>query len=127
MIFMIEDTKTLDPATLSDELIAALGSNYGISTAGNIITTNSPEEPDPAAFQSVLDAHVLKDHAGLKKAKDVRSIRDKLLLECDWTVLADAPLTSAQKTAWKAYRQELRNITEQPTFPTEIIWPTKLV
>lgn len=57
MIFTIEDPTTLDPAALSAELITAFGTNYGISTAGNIITTNGGE-PDPVAFQAVLDAHV---------------------------------------------------------------------
>lgn len=51
----------LDPAALSVELITALGSNFGISTAGIEITTNcKPDgEPDEAAFQAVLDAHIL--------------------------------------------------------------------
>ena len=56
--FTIQDPSTLDPAALSDELIKALGSNFGISTAGTVIQTNSPQEPDPVAFQAVLDAHV---------------------------------------------------------------------
>lgn len=58
MKFTIQDASTLDPAVLSDELTLALGSNFGISTAGTEISTNSEVEPDAAAFQAVLDAHV---------------------------------------------------------------------
>ena len=56
MKFTIQDASTLDPAALADELIAALGSHYGISTAGREITTQT--EPDAISFQAVLDAHV---------------------------------------------------------------------
>lgn len=70
MQFIIADVNTIDPAALSDEIIAVFGTNYGISTAGTIITTNG-EEPDPVAFQAVLDAHVGKSN------------RRKKLKECD--------------------------------------------
>lgn len=49
--------------------------------------------------------------------------RDARLAACDWTQLADAPLTSAQKTAWKTYRQALRDVTTQADFPASIVWP----
>lgn len=55
-------------------------------------------------------------------ADDIRAQRNALLAESDWTQIADAPVN---KTAWAAYRQELRDITEQAGFPTEVIWPTK--
>lgn len=55
-------------------------------------------------------------------ADAIRVQRNALLAESDWTQVADAPVN---KTAWAAYRQELRDITEQAGFPTEVIWPTK--
>jgi hypothetical protein len=71
MKFTITDASTLDPAVLADELIAALGSNFGISTAGTEITTNTPEQPDEVAFQAVLDAHVANAvPRSLSKAKN---------------------------------------------------------
>ena len=51
-----------------------------------------------------------------------RGKRGKLLATSDWTQVADAPVN---KTAWAAYRQELRDITEQAGFPININWPTK--
>ena len=51
----------------------------------------------------------------------VRVLRDTLLAQCDWTQLPDVPLET--KTAWAAYRQSLRDITNQPGFPDVIEWP----
>jgi hypothetical protein len=53
---------------------------------------------------------------------DVLTKRKKLLASSDWTQLPDVPL--ATKAAWATYRQELRDITAQSGYPTEIIWPT---
>lgn len=53
--------------------------------------------------------------------------RDELLASCDWTQMADAPLTKEQKTAWQTYRQALRDVTTQPGFPQELSWPEFVV
>ncbi len=55
---------------------------------------------------------------------EIRHIRNKYLQESDWTQLSDSPLTVEQKTQWQTYRQELRDVTNQPD-PKNIIWPTK--
>lgn len=43
------------------------------------------------------------------KIRMIRPQRNARLSACDWTQGLDAPLTAAQKTAWKNYRQELRD------------------
>lgn len=55
-------------------------------------------------------------------AADARAKRNTLLAASDWTQVADAPVN---KTAWAAYRQELRDITNQVGFPTTIDWPVE--
>lgn len=50
-----------------------------------------------------------------------RSERAKLLASSDWTQLPDVPL--ATKEAWATYRQALRDITAQPGYPFNVIWP----
>lgn len=52
----------------------------------------------------------------------VRSQRDGLLSECDWTQTLDAPV---DREAWAEYRQKLRDIPLQPGFPEVIDWPIK--
>jgi hypothetical protein len=53
----------------------------------------------------------------------IRYRRNIELKECDWTQIADSPLSEELKDEWKTYRQELRDITLQ-TDPYNIIWPT---
>lgn len=52
----------------------------------------------------------------------IKAERDNLLKGSDWTQLPDVPLTT--KELWAGYRQELRDITMQKGYPTDIIWPT---
>lgn len=54
-------------------------------------------------------------------AQNARATRDQLLTQSDWTQLPDAPV---DKAAWAAYRQKLRDISGQPIFPRNIVWPT---
>lgn len=53
----------------------------------------------------------------------VRAERDRLLQSTDWTQGADIPTTI--KSAYKPYRQALRDVPLQEGFPYNIIWPTK--
>jgi len=55
--------------------------------------------------------------------KTVRFKRGKKLQSCDWVVLSDVPIDPTKKTEWETYRQELRDITNQPD-PFNIVWPT---
>lgn len=53
----------------------------------------------------------------------IRTKRDALLAETDWTQLPDAPLSDDKKEQAREYRQMLRDIPQQDGFPAEIIWP----
>lgn len=52
----------------------------------------------------------------------VRSTRNRLLAESDWTQVLDAPVDRA---AWANYRQALRDVTLQAGFPSNVTWPSK--
>ena len=52
-----------------------------------------------------------------------RAQRDNLLADCDWTQVLDAPIDSATREAYRAYRQALRDIPDQEGFPDTITWP----
>jgi hypothetical protein len=54
----------------------------------------------------------------------IREERNRMLVETDWTQLADVPLSEEKKNAWKIYRQALRDTTLQKD-PHNIIWPIK--
>ena len=53
-----------------------------------------------------------------------RQQRSMLLMVCDWTQMADCPLSEETKQGWVTYRQALRDITTQEGFPFNINWPT---
>ena len=59
-----------------------------------------------------------------QEAKNVRSNRDELLADSDWTQIPDSPLDDSTKASWATYRTALRDITQQSNFPTNITWPT---
>lgn len=48
--------------------------------------------------------------------------RNNILYSCDWTQLPDVPLTPEQVAQWRVYRQEVRDVTNQPD-PFNITWP----
>ena len=54
----------------------------------------------------------------------VRTRRNHLLSETDWIVTKAKETGTNIPAAWKTYRQELRDITEQSD-PDNITWPTK--
>jgi hypothetical protein len=64
-----------------------------------------------AAYKAAKDA---------EQAKSVRQSRGEKLKDSDWTQIADS---TADKTAWAAYRQALRDVTGQEGFPWTIEWP----
>lgn len=51
----------------------------------------------------------------------LRLHRNTLLSACDYTVLQDA---QGDVEAWKAYRQELRDLPDNTTDPRQAVWPT---
>jgi hypothetical protein len=53
----------------------------------------------------------------------VRAERDRLLTACDWTQVADAPLTADEKQAWADYRQALRDVPQTFDSPEDVVWP----
>jgi len=79
---------------------------------GNVTTAADNE----AAYRATQDAN---------HGASVRIDRNRLLADCDWTVLTDSPLTTSQKTAWKNYRQALRDVTSSADFPHNITWPSQ--
>ena len=48
---------------------------------------------------------------------DKRAERNKLLTDSDWTQMNDSPLSNEDKTSWATYRQSLRDITADESWP----------
>jgi hypothetical protein len=56
-----------------------------------------------------------------QKSEDIRLMRNQLLSKCDWTQTKD--VSDYISSNWIQYRQDLRDITAQPGFPLDVIWP----
>ena len=54
-------------------------------------------------------------------AEDVRTKRNKLLQVSDWTQGRD--ISTAVSAIWAPYRAQLRDISAQPGFPFNVVWP----
>jgi hypothetical protein len=89
-----------------------------VEVVGGTITSSFPPAADYifdyVTKEWIPDIPVLETKA--------RERRNRFLAASDWTQMPDVLL--ATKTAWATYRQELRDITAQSGYPTEIIWPT---
>lgn len=70
-----------------------------------------------------LIQHVPINAPTINLAAIVRSSRNMLLAQSDWSQLPDVALDETEKTAWTVYRQELRDITNQEGFPDTVIFP----
>ena len=71
---------------------------------------------DPKQRAWVLDA--------VSAERAARSRRNDLLTHTDWVVLRAADQGEPMPPEWMAYRQALRDVTEQPGFPEGVVWPT---
>jgi hypothetical protein len=74
-------------------------------------------EPEPAPEPEPEPAPLTWD--------DIRSVRNGVLTQCDWTQLADAPLTTEQRAAWASYRQQIRAVPQTFETPEAVVWPSQ--
>ena len=89
---------------------------------------------DPELYRVVEDSVVsiadtlLAAKAREKAAIALRTLRDGMLKDSDWTQFVDSPLSDEKKNEWAVYRQLLRDIPSNysmDTSLTESVWPTK--
>ena len=89
---------------------------------GQFEATGIPNAPPALGMRWAPEIGKWVDARSVEQAwSDVRKDRDARLAGTDWTQLPDVPLST--KEAWAAYRQALRDITEQPGFPHDVQWP----
>ena len=109
------------------------------SNTNNILINHIEEINDISIFQEIIDIATAKIAADkvIAEEKEIitsemiaagaRQDRDFRLMQSDWTQiqLPDVSLTPDQIAQWKEYRRQLRDITLQPGFPNNIVWPEK--
>ena len=89
----------------------------------NVVRDMTAEE------QAAYDARQVTPLSALNQSlTDLREDRNRMLQECDWIELNNAPLTSSKKTEWQTYRTKLRDITnglDTVDKVKAVTWPTK--
>lgn len=78
--------------------------------------------PQPEDFDAVyMDEYVYENGQLTLPIEGInRDKRNSLLTECDWTQIADVPLTAECKAAFATYRQALRDVDL-----LNPVWPEK--
>ena len=74
-------------------------------------------------YQSFVAAHETADEVPAEYLFErIRIWRNKELAATDWTQLADS---TANKTVWATYRQQLRDLPTQNADPKKLKFPTQ--
>ena len=94
-----------------------IGPTYEEITWDESNTTSKPTEEQYNQLIAQVESEHLVEH------DQIRSKRNRLLVDSDWTQLSDVPLTTEEKTQWATYRQELRDFPETCN-PENPVWPT---
>ena len=105
-------------------------SSRHLNAQGVYRVSKLPDPEVPVGQKAVLDAMPTQADQGhwvlgwtLVALSDIeaRAMRDSLLASTDWTANSDVTMSDEMRV----YRQALRDITDQPGFPTDVTWPTK--
>ena len=108
--FYVEEIHTDIPADaveITEELHQSLladNSNGKVIQAGEDGQPVAVNPPEPTAEE---------------KAAIIRAKRDGMLSSTDWWAVQDRTMSQDEVN----YRQALRDITDQPTFPDSVVWP----
>ena len=128
-----ENPNTSFPTTIPDSLLEEFGvykvelkdSGYDNDDTKDVVEV-TPTLSGSVYVQTyqITDA----DSETIEKRKEikwveVRTKRNTLLSESDWTQFQDSPITGSTLTEWQTYRQSLRDVTTQSD-PYNIVWPT---
>ena len=102
---------------------AAIEGEYSAST--HFIKNQEAIEIPPAPDEGlVFDLWLQRWVPALgQDTRPILEIRNRLLSESDWTQIPDSQVSN--KAEWAAYRQALRDITNQPGYPLNFTWPEK--
>ena len=121
-----DEVKTVDYSGEDYEIHEVDVDVVGLTKSGHIVSdlegTHYHLSWDGSSVSADDDA--LATYQTAEKWKRVRSQRDALLSDTDWVVVKAKETGGNVSSAWKKYRQDLRDVPTQSD-PDKITWPTK--
>ena len=122
------------PAQMTDAVLAGFGVHRVFNATPPTVTREQVLEEDTPVFDAQANRWTQVFVVRVKSAEQiaaetqsqadvVRNERDEKLTATDWRVIKMLESGQLQDFAWAAYRQALRDITNQPGFPWDIQWP----
>lgn len=105
-----------DVSTFTDEEIADAG------FTGPYTIPDFDQEYQRVTWDSENLAFVVEDMSDGELWSAIRTKRNRLLSESDWTMISDSPKT-LNYYQWEKYRQALRDLTSDFSDPKSITWP----
>ena len=106
--------------TNSDEFASMFTKVIGTTSDGSAIESdNSADWPEGLNWDAVETK--LNELNAAEPLKLLREERNKKIAETDWWASSDLTMTAEQT----AYRQALRDITEDYSSLDDVVWPTK--
>ena len=78
-------------------------------------------QPSQSAIDGISDSTITAE----QNIASLRAERNRKLAETDWLITMHKEKGTNIPTAWKTYRQALRDITDSATSLNDVTWPTK--
>lgn len=122
-ILRIVQTTEIDKQLQNGEMYIEGFANDANQYISNGIIVNIPTKPNGAAYFDYDTKQWVLNYPAQELI--VKDQRDTLLYKSDWTQIPNNPLTPEVQQQWADYRQQLRDITAQPGYPYNVIWPTQ--
>ena len=91
------------------------------------ISFSSPVSQETLDYLGITDYHIgdapTTSNPLLSDTEVIKAKRNKLLADSDFTQLRDVVLSN--DADWIAYRQALRDLPEQESYPDNVVWPVR--
>lgn len=118
-----------DGITEETEIDGATGKNIQTWTYDQYTLSVHPSPNLVARIASDYEywLHMAKQNEQDAESSKIREYRNNLLDECDKTFCNAeqwAKMEEAEQSMWEQYKQELRDISLQPEFPYNVVFPT---
>lgn len=102
-------------------LVGECAYNWNGSYADMVILSGQ-DKPSESDFTAKYNELNTAEPQGLRELREERNAK---LAETDWLITMHKEKGTNIPTAWKTYRQALRDITDSATSLEDVVWPEK--